>query len=181
VAGRLSVKRSPPNKAHLKPPNAENFSYSFFKPLRLGVSFFPSWCEISNLESHDRSFQAFIEHILDRFGAKELSNHFSGKLDHRPEWTTKWIRASAPIRPSIQGARQRSNLAIQQLNHLQHSQLRSTFAQGIASAHASLAGENSMVSQRQENLLEEFNRNVTSLRELLNLVNFAGGILSNEK
>jgi len=38
-----------------------------------------------------------------------------------------------------------------------------------------------MISQRQENLLEEFNRNVTSLRELLNLVNFAGGILSNEK
>jgi hypothetical protein len=38
-----------------------------------------------------------------------------------------------------------------------------------------------MVSQRQENLLEEFDRNVTSLRELLNLVNFAGGILGNDK
>jgi hypothetical protein len=149
--------------------------------LILGVRIFPLRVSLSNVESHDWPFQALIKHVLDRLRAKKLSNHLSCLFDHGSEWTANRVRAPTPVRPFIQSARQRGDLAIEQFNDLQHGQLRGPFAQRIAAPNPSFTGENSMVSQSQEDLLEEFDRNMASLGEFLNLVNFAGGILSNDK
>ena len=73
----------------------------------------------------------------------------------------EFVRAGAAVAPGRdRSAGQRRERSVERANHLADGDFVGAAGQAVAPAHAAFAGEQAGVAQAEENLLEEFDRDV---------------------
>jgi hypothetical protein len=84
----------------------------------------------------------------------------------------KRIWASASFNRFHCSAWQGSNRPIQQFNHFEHQHVRWATSQHVPAADPAFTSQQPVVPQREQDLLQEFHGDISTLREILDLMNF---------